>query len=109
MTNEYNRWKNYETLAAILWLSNDQDTDAFWKELAREAYRDADTSYGRSRRQVARADLADRLQNEIEESTPVLRGLFADLLDAALSEIDWHAVADGYLTDIGADDDEQTE
>lgn len=105
MADRYNGWRNYETWAASLWLGNDQGTNAYWKEVAREAYRDAEATGVLTRKEAACADLADRLRDEIEENTPALGGLYADLLHTAVSEIDWHEVAEGYLEDVGPDDE----
>jgi hypothetical protein len=108
MTDRYNGWKNYETWAACLWLDNDEGTYSYWRAAAREAYRDAESGPHLTRRQAARADLADRLRDEIEESAPPLDGLSADLLHAALSEIDWYEIAESYLDDVGPDEETES-
>lgn len=105
MADKYNGWRNYETWTAALWLGNDQGTDAYWKEVAREAYRDAEAIGVLTRKEAARADLADRLHDEIREGAPALNGLYADLLNAALCEIDVYEIAENYLADVGPDDE----
>jgi hypothetical protein len=105
MADTYNGWRNYETWAVGLWLDNDEGTHSYWRQAARESYRDAEATCGLTRKQAARADLADRLRAEVEEGAPEQSGLYADLLHAALSEIDWHEIAEGYLEDFGPDDE----
>jgi hypothetical protein len=108
MESTYNGWRNYETWVTNLWLTNDEGTYEYWRDSAREAWRHAEATNLFTREEVARHDLARRLKDEIEESHPCPEaGLFSDLLNAALSEIDWHEVADAFLEDIP--DEEQKE
>lgn len=106
MDSKYNGWRNYETWLANLWLNNDQGTYWFWCEEARDAWRYAATTDYLTRQQSARRELAKRLQNEIEENSPCPEaGLYSDLLNSAISEIDWYEVADAFLEDIADEDD----
>ena len=71
----YNGWSNYETWNVALWLGNDQGSD----EQTREICRDGEDY-----------EAADRLKNWVDEMRPDLgASMFADLLGAALSEVDW--------------------
>lgn len=73
----YNGWKNRETWAANLWLTNDE---ASYQEVE-EIIRRADSQY----------DAAQALKDMVEDANP-LQGkasLFSDLLTGALSEVDW--------------------
>ena len=80
----YNGWTNYETWAVNLWLDNDEGSYRHWREVAEELADEA-----------ARAGLlASQLKAEIAESMPDLGcSLAADLLGAAMSEVDWHEIA----------------
>lgn len=110
----YNGWKNYETWAVNLWLTNDQGTDSYWREEAQRQWRTPDNASPHwSESERARFSLADRLESELEEAAPELGAtLWADLLNAALSEVDWSEVADHFLEDCegykSADNVEQT-
>lgn len=81
----YNGWKNRETWAVALWLTNDE-----------VAYHNAmELVQGKSPEQAA-ADLRDRLQEEASRRIPEA-SLWADLIQGALSEVDWLEVAKALL------------
>jgi hypothetical protein len=108
MGSTYNGWRNYETWLTNLWLTNDQGTYEYWRDMARAAWRDAEATNILTRQEVARKDLANQLKDETEEYSPCPEaGLYSDLLNSALSEIDWYEVAEAFLEDIS--DEEQDE
>jgi len=105
--NTYNGWTNYETWVTALWLDNDQASYAYWRAVACECRREA----GRTNQavsglwteeQAARYLLADQLKAEVTEGTPVTgeASLYADLLGAALSAVNWYEIANHYLADL---------
>ena len=101
-TEKYNGWTNYETWAVNLHLTNDQGTDSYWRE---EAARQWEAAVQRpdyfSRSEAARYALAEQLKDEIEYGVPDLGcTLYGDLLNAALKEVDWNDIADGFLADF---------
>ena len=79
-TDSYNGWTNYETWLVNIWLTNDPGT------------------YSAAR--WAAVDNADALREWVTEwvteSVPA-SSLTADLLGAALSEVDWHEIAESLL------------
>ena len=93
----YQGWKNYETWAVALWLSNEQGSYEYWRDEARITARHSDD------REEATSSLAQSLKNSIEESAPEVEGLFADLLNAAIGEVDWYEVAAHWIEDEAAD------
>lgn len=98
----YNGWTNYETWNLALWLDNDQGSYEHWRERAEEVYRDTD---GDDRRDDAYTALAKELEADIKESQPTVTGFRADMLNAALSEIDYREIAEHYIDDVADDID----
>ncbi len=107
MGSEYNGWQNYETWAVNLWLSNDQGTYEYCRDMAREAWQHAEATDILTREEVARRDLAERIKDEIEENNPCpAASMYSDLLNAALSEVNWYDVAEAFLEGIPDEEEE---
>ena len=81
----YNGWKNRETWAVYTWLTNDEVAHHNAMELVQ----------GKSPEQAAVA-LRDRLEEEAARRIPQA-SLWADLIQGALSEVDWLEVAKALL------------
>ena len=84
----YNGWKNYETWCVNLWLSsNDQGTYETMRELVAEA----DTSY----------NAGQAIREYVEEFNPLedQATMYTDLLNGALSLVDWRKVAEAFSED----------
>lgn len=106
----YNGWTNYETWAVAIWIDNDQGSSEHWNERAQEAYDDAEAgkSYAsQTRMDAAKGALAAELRDSHEEQGEELglldgskTGVFSDLVGAAMSEVDWHSIAEHYLGDV---------
>ena len=82
----YNGWTNYETWCVKLWMDNEEGSYRYWLEKAEED--DVDAS-----------DLAEIIQCEHEEALPNLEGFAADLLNTALSEVNWVEIAESLIED----------
>ena len=88
---EYNGWTNYETWAVKLWMDNEQGTQEHFDELAdRHLKRNGEDNLHL---------LADALKAAHEEALPEVRGFAADLLNAAMSEVNWHEIANSLVED----------
>ena len=101
MSEGHNGWKNYETWNVALWIDNDQSTYYTRQEMAQQAYDDAEQDDEDERMREATRELAQALENWIDEMRPPMEAsMFADLLGAALSEVDWYEIAENFLEDV---------
>lgn len=87
----YNGWKNYETWCVSLWIDNEEGSYNQSREMARDS--------------ESTIELADALKDWIEESAPEMdASVWSDLLNAALSEVDWYEIAENYREEVASDD-----
>ncbi|MCC0178420.1 hypothetical protein I4641_15690 [Waterburya agarophytonicola K14] len=92
---KYNGWNNYETWAVALWIDNDYNSYQYRCELVervKEEYEDEDEREN---------CLTSSLKGWIEEQNPIAdtSSLFTDLLNSALSKVDWQEIAENFLTE----------
>ncbi len=93
----YNGWSNYETWAVNLWLTNEEGSYRYWTDRTREVIAetadDDDDSSALSR-------LAEELKESIHEACAIEKAsLAADLMNAALGEVDWYEIARSMIDD----------
>jgi hypothetical protein len=106
----YNGWTNYETWNVALWLGNEEYSSRYWDAAAQDAYDGApDCLKTFTKEEQAVLDLADMLKSEMEEANPLGEGasMFHDMLNAALSEVNWHEIAQHYIDEV--DKEEETD
>lgn len=109
-TKTYNGWTNYETWNVKLWMDNDAGSDRYWRETAQECYDESEADRILSRDERAAQLLADRLKSEHEDAQPDLGAtVWADLLGAALSEVNWHEIATNMLDDVDRTSDDESD
>jgi hypothetical protein len=118
----YNGWTNYETWAVALWIGNEPGSYEYWeREQAAECYREAVQAQLREfefepgedpavvidrakATEAAMLDLADRLKRELDDEAELPRAvdgtMYADLLNAALQEVNWREIAEHYVADL---------
>lgn len=109
--NFYNGWTNYETWVVNLWMDNEQGTYDYWREVAQEVSNDLETpTNSMTRMDEAIYILADKLKDyheeakdEILENVKLTASVWADLLGAALSEVNWREIAEHLLENVEVD------
>ncbi|NBT76662.1 MAG: hypothetical protein EBT15_12005 [Betaproteobacteria bacterium] len=98
----YNGWTNYETWLVSLWMENEQCSQEYFREQAREIYDGhepiPDTRL--TREEVVRFRFADWLKEHYDENIPEIPGVYGDLLGAALSSVNWDEIAHHYIEAI---------
>ncbi len=85
---KYNGWANYETWLVALWLDNGQGTQNEARRIVRRATSD-----------YRAADMLKEYVSELVDPEEKIQGLAADLMNAALSEVEWVEVAQHYQDD----------
>ena len=109
---EYNGWTNYETWVVKLWMDNDEGSYHYFAELAEEKYRDADEDdawKGATKLESATSALGSAIEDWHEEMQPTVTGVFADLINASMSEVNWHEIAASLLEDVEKEPEEESE
>lgn len=103
MANEktYNGWTNYETWCVNLWIDNDQGLAESVRDLA---INERDT-YALSKEIEALIDSMHPFNGDYttKETQAYQCSLWADLLGAALSEVDWYDIAEHWIADTQDD------
>ena len=91
MSDGYNGWTNYETWNVALWWG-ENGMSGYWIGEAEEMLEADDSD------DVA-VQLADRMKSETIDEMPTVTGMYADLLKAALDEVNWREIAEHYVAD----------
>ena len=95
MSEKYNGWTNYETWNVKLWMDNEEGSYRYWQGMAQDVWEDVDHD-----KDDFCSKMAQHLKENHEENMPDVTGVYADLLGAALSEVDWYEIAETFLEDL---------
>ncbi len=105
--NTYNGYTNYETWNVALHISNEQSSQELWQDRGKRAlaFAKADDTFTKAENAAFR--LRERLKDQFEEQAPTLEGTYGDLLQGALSAVNWYEIAENIITDLPEQDDEE--
>ena len=100
--NTYNGWSNYETWNANNWISDGMmDAETMARDCLAESIEDeTDMETAISNATDALAEQMENDCNDLCADTCQQSGLFADLLNSALSKINWREIAENYVKEI---------
>lgn len=103
-----NGFANYETWTVSLWMANDSATYRHYQELVRELCEAGGSSQSNflSKREAAAVALAETLREDFEVASPTAdtTSVYSDLMNSALSEVDWYELANDLLNDVTEDE-----
>lgn len=92
----YNGWTNYETWAVALWIDNEEPSYRQRVDMASEAVEEHEGN-----KEEAATLLSRQLKDWLEEMQPDLGGtLWGDLLNAAMSEVNWYEIAESWVEEV---------
>ena len=115
---KYNGWTNYETWLVKAHIDNDEGTQRYWLDVARDCWRRSEPEPHFTRKENAAFALRDRLKEEHDTAAGDLldagrsfsgnpaTGVFRDLLRAAISEVNFQEIASHLIDDVSEGDDE---
>jgi hypothetical protein len=104
----YQGWTNYVTWAVALWMDNDAGNYEYWRDRINEIKEEGD--YGGRGSNEFMTELTDdekllpALADEMKDMHEMLaeeanlQGVLSDLLNGALSEVDWRSIAENTLS-----------
>jgi hypothetical protein len=104
----YNGWTNYETWAVALWMDNEQGTQEYFHDMAREAIANnadkAPNPFSNDPNTNVRYELVQRLKahydEEAEQFMANQASVFADLINSALGSVNWYEIANHLLDSV---------
>ena len=89
--------ESWETRTVKLWQDNTEPEYSYWREAAREAH---GNTY----------ELSQRLKEELAEgdANPLIdtADMYSDLLNGALSSVDWYDIAERLIDEVDDGDEE---
>lgn len=97
----YSGLTNYETWNVALHMDNERGTHDYWLERAKECIKEAVADTLFTKEEIAQRYLADEIKQEFTDGMPDLgASTYADLLNGAMSEVNWYEVAKHLIEDV---------
>lgn len=100
---EYNGYTNYETWNCASWLDNEPGTQTAMQEKASEFVEAMENPHDPDEETGTTSMLADFIKDMVDEMEEIsalpVTGMFADILQAALREIDYYDIAESQIAD----------
>lgn len=100
---DYNGWSNYETWAVWVWMDNNAGDQAAYAEMAAEVFENAKADKHFTREERAALTLLEQIKDQHENNMPEIEGFAADLLNGAMSEVNWHEIAKHLVDAVAAE------
>lgn len=93
-------WSNSTTGRVATWINEDVLVVKQWQQFAADVWRATQASQPSDPSAVARENLAAELKRWVVDFNPLAgkASVYADLLDASLSEVSWTEIADDLLS-----------
>jgi hypothetical protein len=111
----YNGWSNYETWVVKLWMDNSEGDYNYWQEQTEETIKASFDAENDTWKDEAINNLENQLSDFHDSAKDELLGAYAggacnvfhDLLNAAMSEVDWREIAESMIEDYLADHEDE--
>lgn len=97
----YNGWTNYETFIVNLWMDNDEGAQRHWAAQAQDAWDEAAPTAHTTREEEAVEHLGEAIKElHMERLDDQETGVFNDLLQAAIQNVNWFELARNLLEGV---------
>ena len=97
MSEKHNGWANYETFIVYTWMNNEEKFQRLFMNMWEESYEQAKEQPYFTKEEEAVVIMAENLKSYFEDwmynTCDDIPGVFKDLLNGALSDVDWHEIA----------------